>query len=123
MIRKTSKNAQRKDRHARLRKRVVGTVEKPRMSVFRSDRHVYVQLIDDREGKTLVSVNTLQESIKSKIKGEMSNIDIAALVGKSIAESAKKAGIEDVVFDRAGYKFHGRLAALANGAREAGLKF
>lgn len=118
-----SRNDSRKKRHARIRNRVFGVSEKPRMVVFRSQKHIYAQVIDDAQGKTLAAANTLQKEVKDKIKDEMSNMDIAKVVGGSLAEKSLKAGVESVVFDRAGYKYHGRIAALAEGARKGGLKF
>ena len=110
---------QRRDRiKKRIRKIVSGTATKPRMSVFRSNKEISVQLIDDISGSTLVSASS--KAIKDA-KG--TKIDVAALVGKSVGEKALKAGIETVAFDRNGYLYHGRVKALADGAREAGLKF
>lgn len=101
----------------------MGTGDRPRLVVYRSLKNMYAQVIDDTKSKTLISANSLQKDVKSVINDEMSNIDIAKTVGKILAEKALKAGIESVVFDRAGYKYHGRIAALADGAREAGLNF
>lgn len=123
MINKIDKKVSREKRHFRLRKRMSGSVEKPRLVVFRSLKHIYAQVIDDVSGNTLAAANSLQKDISGKIKDDMSNLDIAKLVGQSVAAVAKKKGIESVVFDRAGYKYHGRVAALADGAREGGLKF
>jgi len=123
MIKKASRNSLRKKRHQRVRKNLSGCAEKPRLVVFRSLKHIYAQVIDDVAGKTLVSANTLQKDVAKKINKDMSSKDIAKEVGKVIAEMAKKAGIEKVVFDRGGYKYHGRVAALADGAREGGLQF
>lgn len=109
-------------RHKRLRKTVVGSAEKPRLNVFRSVCHIYAQVIDDAEGKTLVAASTLDAEVKPKIKNG-GNIDAAKLVGELVAKRAVEKGIEKVVFDRGGYQYHGRVAALADGAREAGLKF
>lgn len=107
---------QRKLRHRRVRAVVSGTAERPRLNVFRSNTHIYVQLIDDTEGKTLASASS--KEIKSKGK----KTDMATAVGKLAAEKALKAGIKEAVFDRGGYQFHGRIKNLADGAREAGLK-
>ena len=112
-----NKRTQRKQRHHRLRAKVIGTASKPRMSVFRSINHIYVQLIDDAVGKTLVA--TSSKEIKSKGKKS----DVATEVGKVAAEKAKAAGIKSVVFDRSGNKYHGRIKQLADGARSAGLEF
>jgi len=105
----------------RIRKRIAGTPSIPRMSVFRSNRQIYVQIIDDISGKTLLSVSSLQKEIQDKKNIKKS--DQAKLVGKKVADEAKKKGIESVVFDRGGYLYHGRVKALADAAREGGLKF
>ena len=111
-----SKSAQRNRRHARLRKRVVGTESRPRLVVFRSLKHIYAQLVDDAKNHTIATVGDLDiETMKKTEK--------ATEVGKRIAERAKAAGITKVVFDRAGYKYHGRVKAVADGAREGGLEF
>ncbi|MEM7096358.1 MAG: 50S ribosomal protein L18 [Actinomycetota bacterium] len=115
-----SRRAARHRRHARLRRKVVGTAERPRLSVFRSNRHIAVQLINDDEGVTLASASTLESDLRSDATG---NADAAAKVGTLIAERAKALGIESVVFDRGGNRYHGRIAALAEAAREAGLEF
>jgi large subunit ribosomal protein L18 len=109
----------RQRRHRRLRRRIVGTAERPRLVVFRSNRGIEAQLIDDIEGRTLASASWL--GLKKSSKGTKS--DQAGEVGKLLAANAKKAGIETVVFDRGGYLFHGRVKALADGAREGGLRF
>ena len=103
----------------RVRKKVAGTNERPRMSVFRSNKDIYVQIINDEEGKTLSAATSLKNA---KTKG-LPKIEVAKLVGKEIAEKAKSAGIEKVVFDRNGYLYHGRVKALADAARESGLQF
>jgi large subunit ribosomal protein L18 len=108
-------------RHFHIRKRVRGTAELPRMAVFRSNRHLYVQLIDDEAGHTLVSASTLD--LRSEGAAPAANRQAAAKVGALIAERAGEKKIKDVVFDRGGFKFHGRVKALAEAAREAGLKF
>ena len=123
MIKKPSRNEKRRNRHKRLRNHLMGTGDRPRLVVYRSLKNMYAQVIDDTQSKTLIAANTLQTDVKSVINDEMSNIDIAKTVGKILAEKALKAGIESVVFDRAGYKYHGRIAALADGAREGGLNF
>jgi large subunit ribosomal protein L18 len=118
---KLTKEQARRRRKARIRKKISGTTERPRMVVFRSNTHLYVQLVDDETGATLVSSSTLS---LSKEKGKMSaNRESAAEVGKDIADKAKERNIEQVVFDRNGYIYHGRVKALADGAREGGLKF
>ena len=109
----------RRRRHRRVRGKVMGTAERPRLVVFRSNRGIEAQLIDDREGRTLAAASWL--GLKKSFKGNKS--EQAAEVGKAIAEAAKKAGVETVVFDRGGYLYHGRVKALADGAREGGLKF
>jgi large subunit ribosomal protein L18 len=106
-------------RHRRVRGKVSGTAERPRLAVFRSNRGIMAQLIDDTSGKTLAAASWLD--VKKSFKGNKS--DQAAEVGKLLAEAAKKTGVESVVFDRAGYLYHGRVKALANAAREGGLKF
>ncbi len=122
LIRKLSRNAHRQRVHLRVRTRVAGTPERPRLCVFRSLNHIYAQVIDDRGGRTLVSASSLDGETRKQLKGG-GNVAAAKVVGKVIAERAKAAGITQVVFDRGGYKYHGRVQALANAAREAGLKF
>ena len=114
--------AARRRRHARVRKRVFGTANKPRLNVFRSGRHVYAQAIDDEKGHTLVAASTMEQSVRDQLKG-MKKVKQAELVGKVLGERALELGITQVVFDRGGYKYHGRVKALADGAREAGLEF
>ncbi|MDI3533684.1 MAG: large subunit ribosomal protein [Thermosediminibacterales bacterium] len=122
MIKKQNRNEARKRRHLRARKKIFGTAERPRLNVFRSLNHIYAQVINDETGNTLVSASTLDREIKGKIQ-KTGNIDAAKLVGKLIAERALNKGIKKVVFDRGGYIYHGRVAALAEAAREAGLEF
>lgn len=122
MITKIDKNAERKRRHVRVRKSVTGTAERPRLSVYRSTNHIYAQLIDDTKGVTLASASTLEKSVKAEIAGKTKR-EAAAIVGKLVGERAKEKGIEAVVFDRGGYLYTGRVQSLADGAREAGLKF
>ena len=119
MVSKVNKNAMRLKRHVRVRGKISGTPERPRLNVFRSNANIYAQIIDDVNGVTLVSANTLDK----EFEGATGNIEAAKKVGALVAERAKAKGIEEVVFDRGGYIFHGRVAALAEGAREAGLKF
>ena len=107
-------------RHARVRKHVRGTAERPRLAVFRSNRHISAQVIDDRAGRTLVSASTLERDVQS---GGTSNRDAARRVGELVAQRARDAGVERVVFDRGGFLYHGRVAAVAAAAREAGLEF
>ena len=121
-VRNLSRNAHRQRVHLRVRTRVNGTPERPRLSVYRSVGHIYAQVIDDRTGKTLVSASSVDKETRKDIKGG-GNIAAAKIVGRKVAERAKAAGIELVVFDRGGYKYHGRVEALAQAAREAGLKF
>lgn len=121
MISKPSRKITREFRHSRVRKVVSGSQERPRMVVFRSLKHIYVQVVDDTEGKTLVSASTLDASIKSQ--ADLSFKDRCTKVGELIGSKAQEAGITAVVFDRGGYKYHGRVAALAEGARSAGLNF
>jgi large subunit ribosomal protein L18 len=108
--------------HQRVRQRVEGTTERPRLCVYRSLGHIYAQVIDDRAGKTLVSASSVDKETKKNLKGG-GNIAAAKVIGKAIAERAKAAGVVKVVFDRGGYKYHGRVKALADAAREAGLQF
>ncbi len=119
---KKTKEMLRQSRHFRLRKKLSGTEEMPRLNVFRSLKNIYAQVIDDTKGHTLVAASTLDEAIKSGLEGK-SKKEAAKMVGELIARKALDAGITTVVFDRGGYKYHGRVAALAEGAREAGLKF
>jgi len=109
-------------RHHRVRLRVYGTPERPRMNVFRSNSHLYAQIIDDTTGKTLVSASTLDKEIKDKVKSG-ANRTAAVAVGRLVAERALQANLKSVVFDRGGYRFHGRIKALAEASREKGLKF
>jgi large subunit ribosomal protein L18 len=115
-----SKTDSRKKRHRSLRKRISGTSERPRLAVFRSTRHIYAQVINDIEQKTLVSATDIEEALRTS---KAPKKDRAKLVGAAIAKKCLEKGIDKVVFDRAGYKYHGRVSALADGAREAGLKF
>ena len=119
MVSKVNKNAMRLKRHVRVRGKISGTPERPRLNVFRSNANIYAQIIDDVNGVTLVSANTLEK----EFEGATGNCEAAKKVGAVLAERAKAKGIEEVVFDRGGYIFHGRVAALAEGAREGGLQF
>ena len=121
-VRNLSRDLHRKRVHARVRTKVSGTPERPRLCVYRSIGHIYVQVIDDRSGKTLVSASSVDAETKKNLKGG-GNIAAAKVIGKTVAERAKSAGISKVVFDRGGYKYHGRVKALADAAREAGLQF
>lgn len=116
------KYAARAKRHYRLRANVQGTAERPRLNIYRSLTNIYAQVIDDNAGHTLVSASTLDKDVKAQIEGK-TKTDAAKIVGQIVGERAKTAGIEKVVFDRGGYKYHGRVAAVADGAREAGLEF
>ena len=119
MVSKINKNAMRMKRHIRVRGKISGTPERPRLNVFRSNANIYAQIIDDVNGVTLVSANTLEK----EFEGAAGNCEAAKKVGALLAERDKAKGIEEVVFDRGGYVYHGRVAALAEGARESGLKF
>ena len=119
MVKTFDKNAQRMKRHTRVRGKISGTPERPRLDVFRSNANIYAQIIDDVNGVTLVSANTLEK----EFEGATGNCEAAKKVGAVLAERAKAKGISEVVFDRGGYVYHGRVAALAEGAREAGLEF
>ena len=119
MVSKINKNAMRLKRHVRVRGKISGTPECPRLNVFRSNANIYAQIIDDVNGVTLVAANTLEK----EFEGATGNCEAAKKVGAVLAERAKAKGIDQVVFDRGGYIYHGRVAALAEGAREAGLEF
>ncbi len=122
MIKKIDKNEERLRRHTRVRKKISGTAEMPRLSVYRSLNHIYAQVIDDVKGVTLCSASTMEKAVKADIK-DMNKTDAAKAVGKKIAERAAEKGITAVVFDRGGYLYTGRVQALAEGAREGGLNF
>ena len=119
MITRPNTKAQRIKRHTRVRGKISGTPERPRLSVFRSEHHIYAQIIDDVNGVTLASASTVEKNFE----GIGSNCEAATKIGKTVAERALQKGIEQVVFDRGGYVYHGRVQALAEGAREGGLKF
>ena len=112
----------RKRRHVRVRKKVVGTLRTPRLNVYRSLKNVYAQIINDSQGQTVVAVSSLDPSLRQSLAGK-SKTEQAALVGEALAQKATQAGITQVVFDRGGYKYHGRVQELANASREAGLQF
>lgn len=122
MARNSTRDA-RIQRHLRVRKKVSGTASKPRLCVFRSNSHIYAQLIDDTTGHTIVQAGTVESAVSGEVKGKGWNVEAAKAVGTLVAQRAQEKGISSVVFDRAGYLYHGRVAALANAAREAGLKF
>lgn len=113
----------RQRRHVRVRAKVSGTAERPRLNVFRSSAHIYAQVIDDNEGHTLVSASDLESALRDRAGDGSTKVDRAKLVGQLVAERAKQAGITTVVFDRGGFLYHGRVRAVAEGAREAGLEF
>lgn len=122
MFKKIDKNANRIARHKRVRRKVTGTAERPRLSVFRSSNNIYAQIIDDVNRVTLVAASSLEDAIKSSVSST-GNKDAARKVGELVAKKAAEKGITEVVFDRGGYIYHGRILELAEGAREAGLKF
>lgn len=122
MIKKIDKNQERLRRHTRVRKKISGTAETPRFDVYRSLNHIYVQVIDDVKGVTLCSASTMEKEIKAEVK-DMNKTEAAKVVGKKAAERAIKLGVKEVVFDRGGYVYTGRVQAVADGAREAGLNF
>ena len=123
MVDKAKQRAEaRARRHFRVRKKVYGTPERPRLNVFRSDKHIYAQVIDDTEGHTLAAASTVDSELAGKVKGK-TKTEQAKLVGELVARRAQEKGIKSVVFDRGGYKYHGRVQALADAAREAGLEF
>ena len=122
MFNKIDKNQERLKRHVRVRRKIKGTAEAPRLSVYRSLNHIYAQVIDDVKGVTLCAASTMEKDLKSKT-AKMSKTDAAKAVGKAVAEKAKALGVEKVVFDRGGYIYTGRVQAVADGAREAGLNF
>ncbi|MFQ6019650.1 MAG: 50S ribosomal protein L18 [Dehalococcoidia bacterium] len=119
---KRTAGAARHRRHARLRKQVVGTPQRPRLAVFRSLSHIYAQVIDDRVGQTVVAASDLERPLRPQSEGKKKT-EVATLVGQLLAKKAVDKGISEVVFDRGGFKFHGRVKALAEAARQAGLKF
>ena len=122
MVSKKSRSEVRVNKHRKLRNRLSGTAECPRLAVFRSNNHMYAQIIDDTVGNTLVSASTLQKDVKANLE-KTNNVDAAAYLGKVIAEKALEKGIKDVVFDRGGFIYQGKVQELADAAREAGLNF
>ena len=122
MVSKVSRKDVRAKKHMRIRNRFSGTAERPRLAVFRSNNHMYAQIIDDTVGNTLVSASTLQKEVKAEVE-KTNNVDAAAYLGKVIAERALEKGIKEVVFDRGGFIYQGKIKALADAAREAGLEF
>ena len=122
MVSKQDKNALRIKKHQRLRNRFAGTAERPRLAVFRSNNHMYAQIIDDTVGNTLVAASTVEKAVKDELE-KTNNIDAAAYVGTLVAKRALDKGIKEVVFDRGGFIYQGKVQALAEAAREAGLEF
>ena len=122
MVKKTDRKMERTRRHLRVRTKISGTAERPRLCVYRSNSNIYAQIIDDVAGKTLVSASTLQKDVKAQLENT-DDVAAAAYLGTVIGKKALEAGIESVVFDRGGYIYHGKVKALADAAREAGLKF
>ena len=122
MVSKESRQEVRAKKHMRIRNRFSGTAERPRLAVFRSNNHMYAQVIDDTVGNTLVSASTLEKEIKAELE-KTNNVDAAAYLGTVIAKRAIEKGIKEVVFDRGGFIYQGKIAALAEAAREAGLEF
>jgi large subunit ribosomal protein L18 len=122
MISKVSRADVRVKKHKRLRNHIVGTTEKPRLAVFRSNNHMYAQIIDDTVGNTLVSASTLQKDVKAELE-KTNNVAAAALLGTVLGKKAVEKGIKTVIFDRGGFIYHGKIKALADAAREAGLEF
>lgn len=116
---KSTRSAARDRRHKRVRRKISGTPTRPRLSVFRSNRYIYAQVIDDVEGRTLAAASSQEPDLR----GSRLNLDVAAQVGERVGRRAREAGVSVIIFDRAGYKFHGRVKALADAAREAGLEF
>ena len=122
MVNKKSRQEVRVKKHMRIRNRISGTAERPRLAVFRSNNHMYAQIIDDTVGNTLVAASTVEKEVKAELE-KTNNVDAAAYLGTVIAKRAIEKGIDTVVFDRGGFIYHGKIAALADAAREAGLKF
>ncbi|MCI9662859.1 MAG: 50S ribosomal protein L18 [Lachnospiraceae bacterium] len=122
MVNKKSRQEVRVKKHMRIRNRFSGTPERPRLAVFRSNNHMYAQIIDDTVGHTLVAASTVEKDVRSELE-KTNNVDAASYLGTVIAKRAIEKGIDTVVFDRGGYLYHGKVAALAEAAREAGLKF
>ena len=122
MVSKVSRSKVREEKHRRMRRHIIGTPERPRMAVFRSNNHMYVQIIDDVAQTTLVSASTLQKDVKEKLE-KTNDVAAAAYIGTVIAKKAQEAGIKSVVFDRGGFIYQGKIQALADAAREAGLEF
>jgi large subunit ribosomal protein L18 len=115
-----STRERRQRRHRRVRKKIMGTAQRPRLSVFRSNKHIYAQAIDDLSGRTVAAASTMEAGLRG---GSTGTVDAAKQVGKLVGERVKAQGVDTVVFDRGGFQYHGRIAAVADGAREAGLEF
>ena len=122
MVSKVSRSKVREEKHRRMRRHIIGTPERPRMAVFRSNNHMFAQIIDDTVGNTLVSASTTEKAVKAELE-KTNNVDAAAYLGTVIAKRALEKGIDTVVFDRGGFIYQGKIAALAEAAREAGLNF
>ena len=122
MLKKVNRNQKRVDRHNKIRNKIVGTPERPRLNVYRSSNHIYAQVIDDVTGTTIASASTKDKEIVAKV-AELTKVDAAKIVGAEVATRAQAKGIKSVVFDRGGYLYHGRVKSLAEGARENGLDF
>lgn len=121
-LKSKAKNAARKRRQRRVRAKIYGTAERPRLNIFRSNENIFAQVINDDLGHTIASASTIDKEIATQVDGKTKS-EAAKIVGQVLGERAKKAGVETVIFDRGGFQYHGRVAALADGAREAGLKF
>ncbi len=122
MLKKIDRNQKRIERHFKIRNKIQGTPERPRLNIYRSAKHIYAQVIDDATGTTLVSASTADKELKDKV-AELTKTEAAKVVGQAVGERAKEKGIKAVVFDRGGYLYHGRIKVLADGARESGLEF
>jgi len=122
VLKKIDRNQKRIERHFKIRNKIQGTPERPRLNIYRSAKHIYAQVIDDATGTTLVSASTADKELKDKV-AELTKTEAAKVVGQAVGERAKEKGIKAVVFDRGGYLYHGRIKVLADGARESGLEF
>jgi len=122
VLKKVNRNVKRMERHYKIRNKIAGTPQRPRLNIYRSAKHIYAQVIDDATGVTLVSASTADKEIKDKV-AELTKSEAAELVGQTVGQRAKEKGIDTVVFDRGGYLYHGRVKLLADGARESGLEF
>ena len=122
MLKKVNRNVKRMERHYKIRNKIAGTPQRPRLNIYRSAKHIYAQVIDDATGVTLVSASTADKEIIDKV-AELTKSEAAKLVGQTVGQRAKEKGIDTVVFDRGGYLYHGRVKLLADGARESGLEF